>query len=139
MIEEVRRQFREDPGIMAGTSKPDTAKCVDIATRGALKATANKVTWQYFKEEEAPRRHIIFEPLSKEDGNPAYCSEQLEWHKEEEELTGTAFDFAVADFYKNLYDHITDGVPLVVPPEKVARQIEMIEEVHRRNPMPIRY
>ncbi|QHK17074.1 MAG: sodium-translocating pyrophosphatase [Methanomassiliicoccales archaeon Mx-03] len=38
MIEEVRRQFREDPGIMAGTSKPDTAKCVDIATRGALKA-----------------------------------------------------------------------------------------------------
>ncbi len=108
-------------------------------TRGALKATANKVTWQYFKEEEAPRRHIIFEPLSKEDGTPAYCSEQLEWHKEEEELTGTAFDFAVADFYKNLYDHITDGVPLVIPPEKVARQIEMIEEVHRRNPMPIRY
>ena len=38
MIEEVRRQFREDPGIMAGTSKPDTARCVDIATRGALKA-----------------------------------------------------------------------------------------------------
>ena len=38
MIEEVRRQFREDPGIMAGTSKPDNAKCVDIATRGALKA-----------------------------------------------------------------------------------------------------
>jgi K(+)-stimulated pyrophosphate-energized sodium pump len=38
MIEEVRRQFREDPGIMAGTSKPDTAKCVDIATQGALRA-----------------------------------------------------------------------------------------------------
>ncbi|MFA6710959.1 MAG: sodium/proton-translocating pyrophosphatase, partial [Candidatus Methanomethylophilaceae archaeon] len=38
MIEEVRRQFREDPGIMAGTSEPDTARCVDIATRGALKA-----------------------------------------------------------------------------------------------------
>jgi len=38
MIEEVRRQFREDPGIMEGTSDPDYAKCVDIATRGALKA-----------------------------------------------------------------------------------------------------
>ena len=37
MIEEVRRQFREDPGIMEGTSDPDYAKCVDIATRGALK------------------------------------------------------------------------------------------------------
>jgi K(+)-stimulated pyrophosphate-energized sodium pump len=38
MIEEVRRQFREDPGIMEGTSEPDYAQCVDIATRGALRA-----------------------------------------------------------------------------------------------------
>jgi len=38
MIEEVRRQFRENPGIMDGTSEPDYAQCVDIATRGALKA-----------------------------------------------------------------------------------------------------
>ncbi|WP_195268172.1 sodium-translocating pyrophosphatase [Eubacterium sp. 1001713B170207_170306_E7] len=37
MIEEVRRQFREDSGIMAGTSKPDYAKCVDISTAAALK------------------------------------------------------------------------------------------------------
>lgn len=38
MINEVRRQFKEDPGIMAGTSKPDYARCVDISTKGALKA-----------------------------------------------------------------------------------------------------
>ena len=38
MINEVRRQFKADPGIMAGTSKPDYAQCVDIATKGALKA-----------------------------------------------------------------------------------------------------
>ncbi len=37
MIEEVRRQFREFPGIMAGTQKPDYAKCVDISTGAALK------------------------------------------------------------------------------------------------------
>lgn len=37
MIEEVRRQFREDKGIMAGTSKPNYAKCVDISTAAALK------------------------------------------------------------------------------------------------------
>jgi K(+)-stimulated pyrophosphate-energized sodium pump len=36
MVEEIRRQFREIPGIMEGTGKPDTAKCVDIATKGAL-------------------------------------------------------------------------------------------------------
>src|SRR5580704_43169 len=38
VIEEVRRQFRDDPGIMLGTSKPNYARCVDLVTRGALKA-----------------------------------------------------------------------------------------------------
>lgn len=37
VILEVRRQFKEIPGIMEGTSKPDYAKCVDIVTKGALK------------------------------------------------------------------------------------------------------
>ena len=37
MIEEVRRQFREDKGIMEGTSKPDYAKCVSISTSAALR------------------------------------------------------------------------------------------------------
>ncbi|MEM7423170.1 MAG: sodium-translocating pyrophosphatase [Pseudomonadota bacterium] len=37
MINEIRRQFREIPGLMEGTAKPDTAKCVDIATTAALK------------------------------------------------------------------------------------------------------
>ncbi|MBU1157856.1 MAG: sodium-translocating pyrophosphatase [Candidatus Thermoplasmatota archaeon] len=38
MITEVRRQFKEIPGIMERTAKPDYAACVDIATKGALKA-----------------------------------------------------------------------------------------------------
>ena len=37
MINEVRRQFKEDPGILEGTTKPDYAGCVDISTRAALK------------------------------------------------------------------------------------------------------
>jgi K(+)-stimulated pyrophosphate-energized sodium pump len=37
MVEEIRRQFREIPGIMEGTGKPDSARCVDISTRAALK------------------------------------------------------------------------------------------------------
>ncbi len=37
IINDVRAQFKENPGIMAGTSKPNYARCVDIATRGALK------------------------------------------------------------------------------------------------------
>jgi K(+)-stimulated pyrophosphate-energized sodium pump len=37
MIQEVRRQFREDKGIMAGTSKPDYERCVTISTQAALR------------------------------------------------------------------------------------------------------
>lgn len=37
LIEEIRRQFREIPGIMNGTGKPEYAKCVDISTKAALK------------------------------------------------------------------------------------------------------
>ena len=37
IILEVRRQFRERPGIMQGTERPDYARCVDITTRAALR------------------------------------------------------------------------------------------------------
>jgi len=37
MVYEVRRQFKEIPGIMEGTGKPDYAKCVDISTKASLK------------------------------------------------------------------------------------------------------
>ena len=37
MVEEVRRQFREIKGLMEGTAEPDSARCVDIATRAALR------------------------------------------------------------------------------------------------------
>ncbi|MCK9486924.1 MAG: sodium-translocating pyrophosphatase [Dehalococcoidia bacterium] len=37
MVDEVRRQFREIPGIMEGTTKPDAARAVDIATASALR------------------------------------------------------------------------------------------------------
>jgi K(+)-stimulated pyrophosphate-energized sodium pump len=36
MVTEVRRQFREIPGLMAGTAKADTARCVEIATGAAI-------------------------------------------------------------------------------------------------------
>jgi K(+)-stimulated pyrophosphate-energized sodium pump len=37
MVDEVRRQFKEIPGLMEGTAKPDSARCVDISTRAALR------------------------------------------------------------------------------------------------------
>ena len=37
MIQEIRRQFREIPGLLEGKAEPDTSKCIDIATSAALK------------------------------------------------------------------------------------------------------
>ena len=37
MIREIRRQFSEIPGLLEGTAKPDTERCIDIATQAALK------------------------------------------------------------------------------------------------------
>jgi K(+)-stimulated pyrophosphate-energized sodium pump len=38
VVEEVRRQFREDPGIMAGTSRPEYGRAIDIVTKSALRS-----------------------------------------------------------------------------------------------------
>ena len=61
MIDEVRRQFREAPGIMAGTQKPDYARCVDISTQAAIRemilpgvvAIASPVAVGFFLGKEA--------------------------------------------------------------------------------------
>ena len=37
IVDEVRRQFREIPGLMEGNARPDSARCVDISTRSALR------------------------------------------------------------------------------------------------------
>ena len=37
MVNEIRRQFKEIPGLMEGTVKPDSAKCIDISTQSALR------------------------------------------------------------------------------------------------------
>ena len=37
MVDEVRRQFKEKPGILDGTEKPDVSSCVSIASEGACR------------------------------------------------------------------------------------------------------
>ena len=109
------------------------------ATRGALKATMSHIDYQYFVEADEAPRAITLEPLSDENGLPCYCGEKLTWHKFSEDVTGSAFDSAVKLYYDNIYAHLTEGAPLVIQPEKIARLIALMEEVHRQNPLPIRF
>ena len=46
IIEEVRRQFRENPGIMEGTVRPDYGRAVDITTRAALRQMVAPAFWR---------------------------------------------------------------------------------------------
>ena len=43
MIKEIRRQFKEIPGLLEGKAKPDTARCVDIATQAAEKNDSTRI------------------------------------------------------------------------------------------------
>jgi len=109
------------------------------AKNGSLISTMDKCKWKYFIPESQPERPLDLLPLSNEEGRPAYCSEKLAWHEFEEELSGNVFSTAVDTYYNMIYHHLTAGAPLEIKPEIVRRQIAIIEEVHRQNPLPVIY
>ena len=74
-----------------------------------------------------------------EEGNPIYCSEKLVTHEEEGSFKGSAFDSAVKAYYDTIYDTLVNGAPLVIKTENIAKLINIIEQVHAENPMPVKY
>ena len=105
---------------------------------GGLWCNLSEVKWKYFDPKEAPEQHLIRTPLSKPDGEPAYCSETLPW-QEGHWVAGendTPFHAAVRDKYTNLYEHLTEGKELIIKPEQVRQQLAVIRECHRQNPLP---
>ena len=130
------------------------------ATRGGLHGSTSKLEWKYFKQEEAPLQMLLESPLSKSDGTPSYCGENIKWH------TGTwAFDDGKADgsayvnsandlmsakgkpaassnlfatmaasFYDMLYITLSEGKPLQVTLEQVRRQVAVFELCRAQNP-----
>jgi predicted dehydrogenase len=118
-------------------------------SRGSLKGTTEQMEWKYFKPSEAPKRKLIKQPLSDENGVPAYCGETLTWHtdtwpvsinkkeneKEAEYSSATAAQSNMAeDFYNMLYGVLCEGKKLQVTPEQVRRQMAVVEECHKQNP-----
>lgn len=107
-------------------------------TRGGLKGTMDHIDWRYFKEEEAPSQQLIRTPLKNDDGTPRYCGESLIWHEDSWDLPPEEkdlFHVITTKFYRRLYQSIREGVPLEITPAQVRRQIAVIEESHRQNPL----
>ncbi len=104
-------------------------------TQGGMQGSLTEMKWRYFKPEEAPEQHLILTPIMKEDGSPAYCSEKLTWYEEEWKAPedDTPFTTAVGRIYRNLYEHLTEGTPLIVTPQQVRQQIAVMKQCHDMN------
>lgn len=106
------------------------------ATRGGLKGDTQRLEWQYYDPATAPELKLITTPLQHADGTPAYCSDSLEWHKEEWSAPTNRglFESMSHAFYSMLYRTLTEGQPLEITPQQVRQQIAVIEECQRQNP-----
>jgi scyllo-inositol 2-dehydrogenase (NADP+) len=103
-------------------------------TRGGLTGDARRLEWQYYDPATAPELKLITAPIHKPDGTPAYCSDALEWRKEEwiAPQGRGLFETMSAAFYAMLHRHMTEGAPLEITPQQVRQQIAVIEEAHRQ-------
>lgn len=104
-------------------------------SQGGLSGNMERLSWKYFKPEEAPVQHLIRNPPTDANGNPAYCHETLTWYEDSWELQAADGAGGMAEsFYRTLYNSIVHGTPLEVTPHHVRRQMAIMEECRRQNP-----
>ena len=98
-----------------------------------------RIEYKYIEPENEPVHPLVLTPYTNAEGKPAYCSEKMNVLEFGEDTVGTSFDVAVEKFYQNVYSRIVDGKPLIVKPSRVRQQIAIMEEIHRQNPLAVRY
>ena len=105
---------------------------------GSMIGNGETVEWKYYVPAEAVSREVQIAPLEGDGRTPVYCSEKLNFYTEKwtcpPEASG--FDDWGTKYYLNIYDALTTGAPLVVKLSQIRRQIAIIEECHRQNPLP---
>jgi len=104
-------------------------------TRGGLMASQTEVKWRYHNPARAPKQRLVREPLP----DHQYCREKLHWTERTwtvPKSKSNLFPYMARQFYTHLYATLTEGAPLVITPEQVRRQVAVIEECHRQNPLP---
>ena len=108
-------------------------------SKGCLKSTMEECRYQYFNPEKEADHNLILEPLMEENGHPKYCSETLHWHEVREKVEGDVFTVGTKRYYENVYAHLTQNAPLVVTPRQIRKEIAVIEEIHKQNPLEAKY
>ncbi|MBE6377969.1 MAG: Gfo/Idh/MocA family oxidoreductase [Lentisphaerae bacterium] len=108
-----------------------------FGANGSLVADGNTIEYKYYIPADAPEKQLSVAPLEGEGRLPLYCWEKLNFYSEKIELPEAvnSFDDWGTRYYTNIYNAITNGEPLVVKLSQVRRQIAIIEECHRQNPM----
>lgn len=103
-------------------------------TRGGLTGNTEHLDWKWFDPREAPRQRLIRTPLP----GPSYCGEKLPWKEAswDQPAIGTSlFLYMSSKFYDNLHQVLTSKGKLEATLPQVRRQIAVIEEAHRQNPL----
>jgi len=114
-------------------------------TRGGLTGDHGKLRWKFYDASQAPTQET-WKPWSH---NRQYPGEQLPWEEREWSLdeahAGKSVGYTLRSYrsgvqwiYDSLYDGITQGTPLTVTLPQVRRQIHVLEEAHRQNPLPVK-
>ena len=111
-----------------------------FGSKGTLMSTNASYRMKYIEDlSEYPERPVIFGTMRDEKGDPAACSEKLNFKEESGQLSGSAFNVAVRDFYQMLYGTILEGKEPIVTPEQAAQTIRIIEACHAENPLPVQF
>lgn len=112
-------------------------------SKGTLKASMDKYSMKYVVDGENEERPVIFETIKDSEGKPGYCVEDLITHEVVDEPfeggANASFSLAVRKFYEMLYRTITEGKPLEITPEMIAKVVRVIETAHAQNPLPKKF
>lgn len=105
-------------------------------TQGGLKGDTKRLAWEFYDPATAPELKLITVPIQHPNGTPAYCSDSLQWRKEEWNAPETPglFEGMAHAFYSMLYRTLTAGEPLEITPQQVRQQIAVIEACQAQNP-----
>ena len=96
---------------------------------------ARKLTWRYFDPDVAPKHDMWLWSVDR-----AYNREDLDWI--EEIWTPTDAPVSLRNgperFYDNVFDVLQNGAERLIKPAQSRKQIAVMEECHRQNPLPTR-